>query len=105
MKKPKIELTDFFEDLAKRLNSPKKIQEFIDGANKAYDETGDEGIILTAIRILAMAKGNQSKLARTAKIDRKSLYNLSAKKSNPTFKTISSISKNLGLRLHLTYML
>ena len=41
MKSKKIEITDFWEDNAKELNSPKKIKELLNAANKAYDETKD----------------------------------------------------------------
>ncbi|MDR1942820.1 MAG: hypothetical protein LBQ04_01690 [Endomicrobium sp.] len=39
--KRKIELTDIWETFATELNTPKKMKEFIDGVNKAYNMTQD----------------------------------------------------------------
>ncbi|MDR2427806.1 MAG: hypothetical protein LBD19_02545 [Endomicrobium sp.] len=100
--KKKIELTDVWETFAEGINTPKKMKEFIDGANKAYDITQDPDVIFSALRIIAMANGNISKLARNAKVERRSIYNIFKKGSNPTFKTISSVSQNLGINIHLS---
>ena len=101
MKKQKIELTDFWEDTAKGLNSSKKIKEFLKAANKAYDETKDIYVLLSALKLVALAKGNMSTLARDTKISRKSIYNFFKKGSNPTVENLVSVSQNLGISLHL----
>ncbi|MDR2645290.1 MAG: hypothetical protein LBB44_04865 [Endomicrobium sp.] len=100
--KRKIELTDIWETFTTELKTPKKMREFIDGANKAYNMTQDPDVIFSALRIIAMANGNISKLARNAKIERRSVYNMFKKGSNPTFRNIASISQNLGVNIHLS---
>ncbi|MDR3256892.1 MAG: hypothetical protein LBT18_04545 [Endomicrobium sp.] len=100
--KRKIELTDVWETFVTELNTPKKMKEFIDGANKAYNMTQDPDVIFSALRIIAMANGNISKLARNAKVERRSVYNMFKKGSNPTFRNVASISQNLGVNIHLS---
>jgi probable addiction module antidote protein len=100
--KRKIELTDVWETFATEINTPKKMREFIDGANKAYNMTQDPDVIFSALRIIAMANGNISKLARSAKVERRSIYNMFKKGSNPTFRNVASISQNLGVNINLS---
>jgi probable addiction module antidote protein len=101
MKKQKAKLTDFFETIAGEINTPKKMRQYIKGVNKAYDLTKDPDVILTALKIIALAKGNVSELARESKVERRSIYNMFQKGSNPTLKNLVAVSKNLGLSLHL----
>ena len=103
MKKRKIELTNFWEDMAKDINSPQKIKEFLNAANKAYDETKDIYVLLSALKLVAVAKGNMSALARDTKISRKSIYNFFRKGSNPTVENLVVVSQNLGINLHLDF--
>jgi probable addiction module antidote protein len=100
--KRKIELTDVWETFATELNTPKKMKKFIDGVNKAYNMTHDPDVIFSALRIIAMANGNISKLVRNAKVERRSVYNIFKKGSNPTFRNVASISQNLVLNIHLS---
>lgn len=74
--KRKIELTGVGETFATELNTPKKMREFIDGANKAYNMTQDSDVIFSALRIITMANGNIAKLARSAKVEHRSVYNV-----------------------------
>ncbi|MDR2192030.1 MAG: hypothetical protein LBO62_04050 [Endomicrobium sp.] len=102
IKKEDLELTDFWEERAKSLNTLKKIKAYMNAANKAYDETGDVGVLLSALELIAMAKGNISKVAKKSKIARRSVYNLFKKNSNPTLRTLSAVSKNIGVNIHLS---
>ena len=49
-----------------------------------------------------LEKGNISKLARSAKVERRSVYNMFKKGSNPTFRNVASISQNLGVNINLS---
>jgi probable addiction module antidote protein len=102
--KRKIELTDVWKTFTTELKTPKKMKEFIDGANKAYNYnmTQDPDLIFSALRIIAMANGNISKLARSAKVEHRSVYNMFKKGSNPTFRNVASISQNLGVNINLS---
>jgi probable addiction module antidote protein len=99
--KKDVELTDFWEESAKELNSARKIKEFLNAANQAYDETKDIYVLFSALKLVALAKGNMSDLARDSKIGRKSVYNLFKKGSNPTIKNLLAVSQELGLSWHL----
>jgi probable addiction module antidote protein len=102
IKKSDVELTDFWESFAGRINSPKKLKEFEKAVNKIYDMTGDESVFLTALKIIALTKGNVSKLAKDSQVNRRSIYNFFKKNANPTFKNFMSVSKNLGVSIHFS---
>ena len=101
--KKDVQLSDFFERAAKEINTPKKMKEYIKGVNKAFDLTKDPDIILTALKIIAIAKGNISQLARESKVERRSIYNMFQKGSNPTLKNLVAVSQKLGINLHLDF--
>jgi probable addiction module antidote protein len=103
MKKTILESQNFFEYFADKINNPKKLKEFEKAVNKAYDLTNDPDVIFMALKVIAIAKRNNSGLADKANIDRKSLYNMFKKGANPTFKTFSSVSKTLGVNIHLSF--
>ncbi|MDR3113022.1 MAG: hypothetical protein LBU09_01455 [Endomicrobium sp.] len=99
--KKDVELTDFWEESAKELNSEQKIKKFLNAANQVYDETKDIYVLFSALKLVALAKSNMSALARDSKIGRKSVYNLFKRGSNPTVKNLLAVSQKLGLSWHL----
>ncbi|MDR1195419.1 MAG: hypothetical protein LBL00_02975 [Endomicrobium sp.] len=101
MKKQKIEIADFWENRARELDTPKKMKKFIEAANEAYDITKDPDVLFAALKVIAL-KSNLSALAKNAKVERKSIYNLFKRGSNPTFKNLSAIADNLGIGIHLS---
>ena len=65
----------------------------------ALEETDDPRILLVALRRLAEARGGMAKLARTAGIERESLYRALSQKGNPRLSTLVAVVKALGLTL------
>jgi probable addiction module antidote protein len=99
--KKDVEFSDFWENRAAQINTPKKMKAFIAAANKAYDITKDPDVLFAALKIIALTKNNISALAKNANVERKSIYNLFKRGSNPTFKNLSAIADNLGVGIHL----
>ena len=104
MKKQNLELKGFFETLAEEIKTPKKMKEYIKGVNKAYDLTKDPDVILTALKVIAFAKGNVSELARESKVERRSIYNMFQRGSNPTLRNLAAVFQNLGVNIHLEFV-
>lgn len=113
MKKKKIEKItiedakivggDFFEDIAKDLaKHPKKLKKYIKTANEVYRQTGDPDVLTTALKILAMVKGNINQQAKKANIQRSTVYNIFKKGANPTFRNIAKYTNALGVHIQLS---
>jgi DNA-binding phage protein len=104
MKTKKLQITDFYEDFAGMLNdNPEKLKEFEAAVIKRYEETTDINVILAALKVLAISNGNISSLARSAKIGRRSVYNIFKPGSNPTLKSFTSVLDNLGVKMNFTF--
>jgi probable addiction module antidote protein len=86
---------DYEEQLRKALKDPQEALEYL---NAALEE-GDKDTFLLALKDVAAARGNMSKLARQAKLDRVSLYRIFSGKGNPEIRSLESILEALGLGL------
>ena len=96
--KTKIVETDFFADYAKTLkNNPAKIRSFRKRIIEEYNKTKDMPLFLENLKILAMARGNVSDLAKKSKVQRHSIYNILSKDSNPLLMNIVNIMDNLDI--------
>tara|TARA_Y100001933_G_C18498845_1_gene355715 strand:+ start:159 stop:443 length:285 start_codon:yes stop_codon:yes gene_type:complete len=82
-------------DIAEHLETKEDIQVFL----KEVDTTGDESDFIHALSIAARAYG-MTKVAKEAGVTRASLYKSLAPNGNPTFKTVSKLTKVFGLHLH-----
>jgi DNA-binding phage protein len=104
MKTKKLQITDFYEDFAEILDgNPEKLKAFEAAVIRRYEETVDINVILAALRVLAISNGNISNLARSAKIGRRSVYNIFKPGSNPTLKSFTSVLDNLGVKMNFTF--
>ncbi len=65
-------------------------------------EAGDKKAFLLALRNVAVAQGNLSKLARAAKVNRVSLYKMMSKQGNPELGSIISLLNVFGMRLKIS---
>ena len=62
-------------------------------------EEGDEPeVLLIALRRVVQARGI-AKIAKTAGVERESLYRALSKKGNPRLSTLAAVTKAVGLRL------
>ena len=62
-------------------------------------EDDDPRVFLLALRDVAEAHGGMSKIARTCKLNRESLYRMLSKKGNPSLQSLGKILLSLGFRL------
>jgi probable addiction module antidote protein len=62
-------------------------------------EDGEPAVLLEALRNVAQAKGGMGALAKTAGVNRESLYRTLSRRGNPKIETIMVLLSVLGLKL------
>ncbi|APG53513.1 TPA: putative addiction module antidote protein [Klebsiella aerogenes] len=82
-------------DVVDYLEDEEDIQAYL---NAALDED-DESYFLAALGNIARAR-NISQLSKETGMSREGIYKALSGTGNPSFKTISKISKALGLKIH-----
>jgi len=87
-----VEMTRF--DAAEYLGTPERQAAYITAAL----ETGELDFVLDALRLVARAQG-MAGIAKTAKLNRESLYKALGDAGNPEFDTILRVIRALGLTL------
>lgn len=65
---------------------------------KACAEYDDPKLMLNALNVIARAR-NKAELARDVRMSRPGLYRALAPGANPSFSTVHSIAKGLGLKV------
>ena len=81
-------------DAAEYLDTPERQAEYISAAL----ETGDADFVRDAVGIVARASG-MGEVARTAGLNRESLYKALGETGNPEFGTMLGVLRALGLEL------
>jgi probable addiction module antidote protein len=81
-------------DVAEYLDTPTRQAEYISAAL----ETGDAAFVRDAIGIVARARG-MAEIARSAGLNRESLYKTLGENGNPEFGTMLGVLKAMGLQL------
>jgi probable addiction module antidote protein len=87
-----VEMTRF--DAAEYLGTPERQAAYITAAL----ETGELDLVRDALRLVARAQG-MAGIAKTAKLNRESLYKALGDAGNPEFDTILRVIRALGLTL------
>ena len=87
-----VEMTRF--DAAEYLGTPERQAAYITAAL----ETGELDFVRDALRLVARAQG-MAGIAKTAKLNRESLYKALSDAGNPEFDTILRVIRALGLTL------
>ena len=83
----------------RRRKDPEFDAEYLKAALGAGDEeAGEAQVLLLALRQLAQARGI-AKVAKTAGIERESLYRTLSARGNPRLSTLLAVTKAVGLRL------
>ena len=72
---------------------------YIETALEEYAKDGNTEALLLALRTIVEARGGISKLAKTANLNRQSLYKALSVKGNPRLSTIGTILNVLGYTL------
>jgi probable addiction module antidote protein len=66
--------------------------------NAALDDD-DPRVFLLALRNVVEARGGMSKIARSCKLNRESLYRMLSKKGNPSLQSLGKLLSSMGFRL------
>jgi probable addiction module antidote protein len=82
-------------DLADQIDTPEHVIAYLD----AVFEDGDPALVSHAIGAIARSRG-MSQLARETGLAREGLYKSLSAEGNPSFATVVSVLKALGIRLH-----
>jgi probable addiction module antidote protein len=64
----------------------------------ALQEESEPSVLLMALRRVVQARGI-AKIAKTAGVERESLYRAQSKRGNPRLSTLAAVTKAVGLRL------
>lgn len=86
--------TSYRDGLLKDLAKPKEAAAYLNAAL----EDGDQDVFLMALRDIADARG-MSRLAKSAKLNRESMYRMLSRRGNPRLSSLESILQGAGLRL------
>jgi probable addiction module antidote protein len=81
--------------LINSLKNPKEAEGYLNAAL----EDDDPRVFLLALRDVAEAHGGMSKIARTCKLNRESLYRMLSKKGNPSLESLAKLLSSMGFRL------
>jgi probable addiction module antidote protein len=65
----------------------------------ALEETDEPRVLLLALRRVAEARGGLAKVAKSAGIERESLYRALSPHGNPRLSTLVAVTKAMGLKL------
>jgi probable addiction module antidote protein len=65
----------------------------------AREEAGDPRVLLMALRHIAEARGGLAKVAKSAGIERESLYRALSARGNPRLSTLVAVTKAMGLKI------
>ena len=99
MSQTKRQFRRYVDDLRERLADPEYARVFLDVAFEEYEQDGDAGAFLLALRDVAEAQGGIGQLANRTKLNRQNLYRALSAKGNPRLQTIETILHGLGFRL------
>jgi probable addiction module antidote protein len=64
----------------------------------ALEEDSEPGVLLIALRRVVLARGI-AKIAKSAGVQRESLYRALSTRGNPRLSTLAAVTKAVGLRL------
>ncbi|MHA1541287.1 MAG: helix-turn-helix domain-containing transcriptional regulator [Alphaproteobacteria bacterium] len=83
-------------------NDKKQADKFLKNSVREYNKTNDVKILMKTIRVLVQVKG-WDEIAKKIGVKRQSLIQSLSEKGNPTIKTLSQVSEELGLKIGLTF--
>lgn len=65
----------------------------------ALEDENEPGVLLLALRRVAEARGGIARVAKTAGVQRESLYRALSARGNPRLSTLVAVTKAMGLKL------
>lgn len=87
------------EVVFEQLLNPEMAKAYLDVALEEYEQDGDLGFFLEALRNVVEAREGMTRLAEKTGLNRQNLYRVLSQEGNPELRTISLILHNLGYRL------
>ncbi|MDR0822291.1 MAG: hypothetical protein LBN20_00725 [Endomicrobium sp.] len=97
----KIDGIDFSEKYARHLkNHPDELKYYKEHISKEYNQTRDKNLLLEGLKIVAMAEGKVSDMAKNANVKRTSVYRMLSKDANPSFDSIVSFAGDVGINFN-----
>ena len=88
------------DTLIERLkNSEKEREAYLKASLEEYENDGNLGAFLLALRTIAKAEGGMTALAEKTNFKRESLYRALSKQGNPRLSTLETILHALGFSL------
>jgi probable addiction module antidote protein len=76
--------------------NPKELKAYKKYIVSEYNKTGDVGVFLEELKILAKVEGI-TELSKKVNMKRPNIYQFLSKDSNPSFKNLKNIAGNLGI--------
>lgn len=96
------QLTSSYEKrLLESLKEPLEAQAYMEAALEEYEETGETGPLLLALKDVAKAQGGIGALSRRAGLNREHLYRVLSSKSQPRLDKMLAIVSALGFRIRI----
>lgn len=65
----------------------------------AMEDSEAPGVLLTALRRVAEARGGMARVARAAGVERESLYRALSARGNPRWSTLVAVTRAIGIKL------
>ena len=86
--------------LIDRLKDPKEAAAYLEAAI----EDGDQGVLMLALRHVALARGGVAEIARRSQLTREATYRMLSESGNPELKSLTALLSAAGLRLSVKPM-
>jgi DNA-binding phage protein len=97
-----IDFREYYANFLK--NKPKELKSYKKHVISAFNKTHDIPAFLEGLKTIAMAERKINDIAKSARLERSTVYKLLSKEANPSFYNVSYVIKNLGISLtaHIT---
>jgi probable addiction module antidote protein len=86
--------------LIDRLKDPKEAAAYLEAAI----EDSDQGVLMLALRHVALARGGVAEIARRSQLTREATYRMLSASGNPELKSLTALLAAAGLRLSVKPM-
>jgi DNA-binding phage protein len=90
------DIDDVYIDIYRK--NPKALKGYKELITKEFNKTGDLGVFLIGLKLIAKVEKKMALIAKKAKVDRTSIYRMLDKEANPSFNTVKIFSDNLGIK-------
>ena len=89
------------EVVLEQLLNPEMVKAYLDVALEEYEQDGDLGFFMEALRNVVEAQFGMTHFAEKTGLNHQNVYRVLSPEGNPELRTISLILYNLGYRLNV----